>query len=261
MDAVVPRPLTPTTRIQLVLIHARADDRWSLLSDYVDRVWTELLGVTTVAVARRLGQLRALASPARGVSLDFLATSLRVPPSKVLDALRRLHHHRLIEFREHTAVIGWPGPVGSRPRGATERVHRPARCRAGSPGRVAATPARGRAQQRGRARYPAGSGDCLSRDVGAPVPQRRVRGDPVCPRAPIGCLAVVVAGPPRRLGSPDLPVFRIGCRPFFVSGTLAGSPAGNLRCVGRPAAARLAHNLWTAIFQQQGSGIGGSDAA
>ena len=94
MDAAVPLPVTPTTRIELVRLPARADDRWSLRSDFVDLVWTELLGVTAVAVARRLGHLLALSPPARGVSLDFLATSLRVPPSKVLDALRRLHHHR-----------------------------------------------------------------------------------------------------------------------------------------------------------------------
>ena len=79
----------------------------------VDLVWTELLGVTAVAVARRLGHLLTMSPPAGGVSLDSLATPLRVPPSKALDALRRLHHHRLIEFREDTAVIGppaWPPP-------------------------------------------------------------------------------------------------------------------------------------------------------
>ena len=119
MDASVPLPLTPTTRIELVRLPARPDDRWSLRSDYVDLVWTELVGVTAVAVARRLGHLVAMSPPARGVSLDSLAAPLRVPPSKALNALRRLHHHRLIEFREHTAVIGASGFAASIP---AERV-------------------------------------------------------------------------------------------------------------------------------------------
>ena len=115
MDAALPLPLTPTTRIELIRLPTRAADRWSLRGDYVDLVWTELLGVTAVAVARRLGHLLAMSPPARGVSLDSLATPLRVPPSKALDALRRLHHHRLIEFREHTAIIGASGLVPSVP--------------------------------------------------------------------------------------------------------------------------------------------------
>ncbi len=119
MDPTVPHPLMPTTRIELVRLPGRAGDRWSLRSDYVDLVWTELLGVTAVAVARRLGHLLAMSPPAGGVSLDSLATPLRIPPSKALDALRRLHHHRLIEFREHTAVIGASGLAPSIP---VERV-------------------------------------------------------------------------------------------------------------------------------------------
>ncbi len=119
MGAAEPLPLTPTTRIELVRLPARSDDRWSLRSDYVDLVWTELLGVTAVAVARRFAHLLAMSTPARGVSLDSLATPLRVPPSKALDALRRLHHHRLIEFREHAAVIGASGLAPSVP---VERV-------------------------------------------------------------------------------------------------------------------------------------------
>ena len=122
MDASVPLPLTPTTRIELVRLPARADDRWSLCSAYVDLVWTELLGVTGVAVARRLGYLVAMSPPARGVSLDSLATPLRIPPSKALDALRRLHHHGLIEFREHTAVIGASGLAPSIPLERVEQL-------------------------------------------------------------------------------------------------------------------------------------------
>jgi len=83
---------------------------------------------------------------------------------------------------------------------------------------------------------------CVPAGACSGCPLRRVRGDRVCPRAPIGCPAVVVAGPPRRFGSPDLPVFRIGCRRFFVSGTLAGSPSGNLRSIGRRPAARDIHS-------------------
>ncbi len=63
-------------------------------------------------------------------------------------------------------------------------------------------------------------------------PRRRVRVASPRLRGWMGCPAVVVAGLPRRLGSPDLPVFAIGCRRFFVSGTLAGSPSGNLRSIG-----------------------------
>ena len=121
MDATA-YPLTPTTRIELIRLPARADDRWSLRSDYLDLVWTELLGVTAVAVARRLGHLLAMSPPARGVSLDSLATPLRIPPAKALDALRRLHHHRLIEFREHTAVIGASGLAPSVPVARVEQL-------------------------------------------------------------------------------------------------------------------------------------------
>ena len=109
MDDALPVQLTPTSQIELVRLPPRADDRWSLRSEYLDLVWTELLGVTAVAVARRLGHLLVMSAPAGGVSLASLATPLRIPPSKALNALRRLHHHRLIEFREHTAVIAASG--------------------------------------------------------------------------------------------------------------------------------------------------------
>ena len=33
----------------------------------------------------------------------------RITPSKSLDTLRRLHHHGLVDFREHTAVLGITG--------------------------------------------------------------------------------------------------------------------------------------------------------
>ncbi len=80
MDAAVPLPLT--TRIQLVRLPTRADDRWSLRGDYVDLVWTELLGVTAVALAGRLGHLLTMSPPAGGVSLDSLATPLQGPPEQ-----------------------------------------------------------------------------------------------------------------------------------------------------------------------------------
>jgi len=122
MDDALPVSLTPTSRIELVRLPPRADDRWSLRSEYLDLVWTELLGVTAVAVARRLGHLLVMSPPARGVSLDPLATPLRIPPGKALDALRRLHHHRLIEFREHTAVIGASGLAASVPDDRAEQL-------------------------------------------------------------------------------------------------------------------------------------------
>ena len=89
--------------------------------------------------------------------------------------------------------------------------------------------------------------------AGGARPLRRVRPDRVRLLARFGCLAVVVAGPPRRIGSPDLPVFRIGCRRFFVSGTLAGFPSGNLRSVGRRPAARVIHARYPQWFGE-GSG-------
>jgi hypothetical protein len=122
MDDDLPRSLTSTTRIELVRLPARTDDRWSLRSEYVDLVWIELLGVTAVAVARRLEHLLSLQPPARGVSLDSLATPLRIPAGKALDALRRLHHYRLIEFREHTAVIGASGLAPSIPEDRVEQL-------------------------------------------------------------------------------------------------------------------------------------------
>jgi hypothetical protein len=101
--------LEPTSRIELAQLPVRQGDRWPLLGSYVDLVWTEILGVTTTAVARRLGHLLTCTPPVRGVSLDVLATPLAISPRKALDALRRLHHFDLIEFREHAAVIGASG--------------------------------------------------------------------------------------------------------------------------------------------------------
>ena len=72
-------------------------------------MWTEVLGVTAVAVARRLGHLLTTTPPTHGISLDGLATPLRISPSKTLDTLRRLHHHGVVDFREHTAVLGITG--------------------------------------------------------------------------------------------------------------------------------------------------------
>ena len=101
--------LSATRRIELVRLPRRSSDRWPLLSPYVDLVWSEVLGVTAVAVARRLGHLLTTTPPTRGISLDSLATPLRISPSKTLDTLRRLHHHGLVEFREHAAVVGISG--------------------------------------------------------------------------------------------------------------------------------------------------------
>jgi hypothetical protein len=70
-----------------------------------------VLGVTTTVIARRLGHLLSEAAPRRAVSLDALATPLHITPSKALDALRRLHHHGIIEFHERSAVIGCSGRV------------------------------------------------------------------------------------------------------------------------------------------------------
>ncbi len=94
MDS-TPPTLSPTSQIELVRLPRRPNDRWPLVSPYVDRVWSEVLGVTAVAVARR----QPTASPSK-------RRPLRVTPSKTLNTLRRLHHHGLVDFREHTAVLG-----------------------------------------------------------------------------------------------------------------------------------------------------------
>ncbi|MGH9138859.1 MAG: hypothetical protein ACRD0G_17750 [Acidimicrobiales bacterium] len=98
--------LTATTRIALVEMPARPDAVWPLLGAYVELVWVEVLGLAATVIARRLGHLLDETPPTRGVSLDALAAPLHIPTSKALDSLRRLHHHRLIDLREHAAVIG-----------------------------------------------------------------------------------------------------------------------------------------------------------
>lgn len=106
-----PATLTSTTRIAVVELVPSPVQRWELLGAYVELVWVEVLGVTTTAIARRLGHLLGEAAPRRAVSLDALATPLHITASKALDALRRLHHHGIIEFHEHSAVIGCSGRV------------------------------------------------------------------------------------------------------------------------------------------------------
>ena len=103
--------LKATTRIAVVELVPRPAQRWELLGPYVELVWVEVLGVTTTAIARRLGHLLNEAAPRRAVSLDALADPLHITPAKALDALRRLHHHGIIEFHEHCAVIGCSGRV------------------------------------------------------------------------------------------------------------------------------------------------------
>jgi hypothetical protein len=98
--------LTPTTQIAVVELMPCPTQRWALLGAYVELVWVEALGVTTTAIARRVGHLLSEAAPRRAVSLDALAAPLRITASKALDVQRRLHHHGIIKFHEHSAVIG-----------------------------------------------------------------------------------------------------------------------------------------------------------
>jgi hypothetical protein len=102
--------------VHLVVIPRRPSDRWPLRGDYVEVVWAEILGPTAVAIVRRLG--RAATDLGVDVRFEALTAALAIPPRKALDALRRLHHHRLIEFYEaaaNIAVSGWapsmPGRV------------------------------------------------------------------------------------------------------------------------------------------------------
>jgi hypothetical protein len=79
--------LTATTRIAVVELVPSSAQRWSLLGAYVELVWVDVLGVTTTAIARRVGHLLNEAAPRRAVSLDALATPLQVIPAQALDAL------------------------------------------------------------------------------------------------------------------------------------------------------------------------------
>jgi hypothetical protein len=101
--------LRPSNRLQLIALPRTVEQRWSLFDRYVELVWIEPLGVTAVAVARRLALSTTMTPPPHATSLAALATPLGVPPAKVLRSLRRLHHHGLIVWREHVGVIGVSG--------------------------------------------------------------------------------------------------------------------------------------------------------
>lgn len=103
------KELRPTTRLQVIAMPRTVEQRWSLLDPYVELVWIEPLGVTAVAVARRLVLLTTATPKTQATSLSALATPLRIPPAKVLRSLRRLHHHGLIAWRQHVCVIGLSG--------------------------------------------------------------------------------------------------------------------------------------------------------
>jgi hypothetical protein len=78
--------LTATTRIAVVELVPCPAQRWVLLGPYVELVWVEILGVTTTAIARRLGLLLSEATSRRAVSLDALAAPLHITPAKARDA-------------------------------------------------------------------------------------------------------------------------------------------------------------------------------
>lgn len=101
--------LRPSTRLQLIRSPRSQGERWSLRDPYVELVWIEPLGVTAVAVARRLDLLLVARPAIHATSLSALATPLRVPPAKILRSLRRLHHHGLVMWREDVGVIGLSG--------------------------------------------------------------------------------------------------------------------------------------------------------
>jgi hypothetical protein len=107
------QPFPPET-VHLVVIPKRSTDRWPLRGDYVEVVWAEILGPTAIAIARRLG--RAATELEVDVPFEVLTAALAIPPRKALDALRRLHHHGLIEFYEAAANIAVSGWAPSMPR-------------------------------------------------------------------------------------------------------------------------------------------------
>jgi hypothetical protein len=120
-------PVLPEV-VHLVVIPRRPTDRWPLRGDYVEVVWAEILGPTAVAIVRRLG--RAATDLEVDVPFEALTAALAIPPRKALDALRRLHHHGLIEFYEaaaNIAVSGWapsmPGRVAVTLSGYTRHAY------------------------------------------------------------------------------------------------------------------------------------------
>lgn len=104
-----PNGIRPTTRLALIRLPRPDDTGWSLRDPYVELVWVEALGVTAVAVARRIDLLMTATPPAHATSLAALATPLGVPPAKVARSLRRLHHHGIVTWREYVGVIGMSG--------------------------------------------------------------------------------------------------------------------------------------------------------
>jgi hypothetical protein len=109
-----PEPGPPAT-IHLVVIPRRPGDHWPLRGDYVEVVWAEILGPTATAIARRLG--RAAADLEVEVPFEAIAASLAIPPGRAVDALRRLHHHGLIEYYPEPANVvlsGWAPSIPPR---------------------------------------------------------------------------------------------------------------------------------------------------
>jgi hypothetical protein len=105
----------PPATIHLVVIPRRPRDRWPLRGDYVEVVWAEILGPTTTAIARRLG--RAATDLEVEVPFEAIAASLAIPPGRAVDALRRLHHHGLIEYYPEPANVvlsGWAPSIPPR---------------------------------------------------------------------------------------------------------------------------------------------------
>jgi hypothetical protein len=103
----------PPEVVHIVVIPKRPTDRWLLRGDYVEVVWAEILGPTAIAIARRLG--RAATELEVDVPFEAITAALAIPPRKAIDALRRLHHHGLIEFYEAAAAIAVSGWAPSMP--------------------------------------------------------------------------------------------------------------------------------------------------
>ena len=117
-------PIRPAQRVILARSSVfDVDQVWPILGAYVELVWSEPLGVTALALARRLAHLIETRPVTAGaITLDALAVPLQVPIGKVLAGLRRLHHHRFIVFDEQARVIHVSGFAPSVPDALAARL-------------------------------------------------------------------------------------------------------------------------------------------
>lgn len=114
-------PESSAQPIRVMLIPARPNDVWPLRSDYVELVWSEMLGPSSTLLARRLGLL--LDNSPLGCELDVVgwAQSLGIRPGKVRSSLQRLGRFGLARVLLDRGSLGVSGFAPSVP---DERLRR-----------------------------------------------------------------------------------------------------------------------------------------